>query len=175
MSGASGIFSSLGRLFNSPLDPEKLRSSAIGFSQGGDEGLGIGDIAKGLLGPPIDPQRAAGTSILEAAGAGRPPAFLKDELDRAIETGAVEPLSSLPTEVQGVPVKGRERLMEVFDKIKPILGSPPKTAMDVFKVIPKLPANVPDLSLPDPNPPGFAGIELEDFLERVRRKHGVGI
>jgi len=166
MSGISGIFSSLGRLFSSGLDPERKR--------GADPG--IRDIfSSGLLEPAVNPQRAAGTSILEAAGAGPPTPFLKDELDRAIETGAVEPVTSLPTEFEGVLIRGQERLMKVFDKIKPILSGRAKTPLYIFKAVPQVPPNTPDISLGDPDPPGFSSLSLEDFLERVRRKHGVGI
>ena len=83
--------------------------------------------------------------------------------------------SSLPTEVQGVPVRGQERLNEVFEQLEPIFSGRAKTVPDIFKTIPKLPANTPDISLGDPNPPGFSALSLEDFLEAVRRRHGVGI
>jgi len=123
----------------------------------------------------LDLQRAVRTSMLEAAGAGRPPLQREEELQRAIEFGLVEPLSSLPTSVQGVPVKGRERLMEVFKKIKPILGGRAKTVPDIFKTIPRLPANTPDLSLPDPNPPRLSAMSVREFFERIRRAQESGI
>ncbi len=163
MSGASGIFSSLGRLFSSSLDPERKR--------GADPG--IADIL-GLFEPPVNPQRAAGTSILEAAGAGPPPPFLKDELDRAIETGAVEPLSSLPTSVQGVPIGTQRRTLEVFDKIKPILSGRAQTPLDILKAVPQVPANTPDILLEPPSP-RLAGMEVDEFLRRLERLRRRGI
>jgi len=73
---------------------------------------------------------------------------------QAKRMGLVTPLSKgLPRSVQGVPVRGQERTKRILEQLSGLFAGKVRTPQQAFGVIPKLPANTPDLRLGVIHPP----------------------
>jgi len=73
---------------------------------------------------------------------------------QAKRMGLVTPLKKgLPRSVQGIPVRGQQRTREILEQLSDLFGGKIRTPQQAFGVIPKLPANTPDMRLGVIHPP----------------------